>query len=203
MTSKNNILTCFDAELNTVFDCIKSLRLETDVPSFVRRPLYVCHHTIEYCDFHRSLFHLFSVDGESHDCYKIETGNMLDMGSDNTNIENALNIHDCILSQYFFKNKVYGMCTYRGKVSSLRSYFVQKCAKIQSYCDFDPNILDSHEGYLYTLMPADVLLRIISDGNIVPEETRKLFKEILEKNNLTANENDNFFLLKFKAKDET
>lgn len=196
------VLYFFDINFNPISSQINRLPYSLQKPSFVRNGFQSRNSNFCFFDFYQSTFFLGRKNnGLVTDSYVLKSSNMVKTSNlyDGTFYKNPSH-YDCILSEFYFGDYLYGTMSFCGKLSSLIINFEEDKAEIGTYGDWYPVIYDYDGEFVYSAVPADRLLELLDENSFIPNSTRKALIEALPYKADDITPNDNFLILKMKIK---
>ena len=109
---------------------------------------------------------------------------------------NHLGEFDCFTQEYVFGGKVYAYISYDDIMSCLIVNLDNGEGPFKHYADWYPKVFDDDGTCLYTIIPADKLITFLEDKHYIPEKTRKVLSERVQKLNYTLRPTNNFLIIK-------
>lgn len=202
MGDTNKVLYFFDINFNPISSQINRLPYSIQKPSFVRNGFQSRNSNFCYFDFYQSIFFLGGKkNGLVTDSYVLKTSNMVKASDlyDGTFYKKPSH-YDCVMSEFYFGDCLYGTMSFHGKLSSLIINFKENKAEIGTYVDWYPVIYDYDGEFVYSAVPADQLLELLDEKSFIPNSTRKALIAALPLKVDDITQSDNFLILKMKIK---
>ena len=196
--SGNSLLYFYDENFNLSSQQIPSLPEAIMEMPFVQHGFHSDESNYYYFDFFRSM--LFMGDIHTHsllDSYTFQIPRLPD-ASDFVNdaFFNHLGEFDCFTQEYVFGGKVYAYISYDDIMSCLIVNLDNGEGPFKHYADWYPKVFDDDGTCLYTIIPADKLITFLEDKHYIPEKTRKVLSERVQKLNYTLRPTNNFLIIK-------
>lgn len=200
--SNSHLLYFYDENFNLCSPQIESLPVSIHNAPFTKDTFHSDKDYYFFYDFFRSM--LFKGDIHTHalvDAYTFKIPR-LPSSSDfiNERFYKDLANYDSFTKEYILGNKLYAYISYNDIMSSLIVDLDEENGTVFHYCDWYPRFYDDNGDFVYSIIPADMLLALLDNESYIPAKTRSILSECIYAKTQTVQPTDNFIIVKMKLK---